>query len=325
MNHFQPSTRSPSDATRLVRAAIREADARMVEQHPWLGRDDAVAMGFFTTAVLGTGLIAAAWILGSIPTWLAICGIALTVSILHEMEHDLIHDLYLGHPVLRAGVLGTIWLAKSSLDPWTRGHMHRWHHIVSGQEEDIEERLIGLGMPWGPLRALITLFQPISIVLRPRLGRAVRARVAEGGRRPDPRAHSAPMALVLGNAVLFLFPPVALVAWILGAAWAGPALVLWVLPNTLRHTSIVFLSSNSHYVGIQRGDVVQQNQVLDHPLFWPLQFFCWNFGATHVLHHFWVRQPFWRRTLVFREVRPVLLENGVRANDFGSFVRANQY
>jgi hypothetical protein len=324
MNSKESPITSP-EATHRVRKAIRQADARLLEKHPWLGWDNAMALGFFLTALLGAAGLAVAWFQGTLPAWVAIIGIAWTVSILHEMEHDLIHDLYLPHPVVRTGVLGTIWFAKGSLDPWTRGYMHRWHHIVSGQEEDIEERLIGLGMPWGPLRVLITLVPPFSIVLRPGLGRAVRARAAEGGRRPDPRAHRAPLALVVVNAVLMLLPTISLVAWLLGAAWAWPVLVLWAIPNTLRHAAIVILSTNSHYVGIPRGSVVEQNQVLDHPIFWPLQIFCWNFGATHVLHHFLVRQPFWRRTLVFSEVRPSLLDNGVRANDLGSFTRANQY
>jgi hypothetical protein len=113
--------------------------------------------------------------------------------------------------------------------------------------------------------------------------------------------------------------------WLAGAGWAAPLLVLWVLPNTLRHAAIVTMSSSSHYTDIERGQLVQQNQILDHPVLWLLQLFCWNFGATHVLHHFVVQQPFWRRTLVFGTVRATLVEHGVRANDLGSFGRANRW
>ena len=49
-----------------------------------------------------------------------------------------------------------------------------------------------------------------------------------------------------------------------------------------------------------------------------------GFGATHVVHHFHVRQPFWRRTLIFRGVRQVLIDNGVPANDLRSFTRNNR-
>jgi len=313
------------DATRQVRAAIRAADDDLVQRYPFLGRDDGMAVGFFLLAWGGSAAICVGWWMGQVPAWLAIVGLAFTISILHEMEHDLIHDLYLPHPVVRPLVLLSIWLAKGSLDPWTRGSMHLWHHIVSGQDEDIEERLIGLGLPWGPLRVLITLAPPVSIVLRPRLRRAVRARAAAGGRRPDPRAHSAPWPLFLGNAVLFLLPLVVVLCFFMEMPWARPCLVLWVLPNVLRHGSIATLSSSSHYVAIKRGVVAEQNQILDHPMFWPLAIFSWNFGATHVMHHFLVNQPFWRRTLTFSAVREVMVENGVRANDLGTFRRANRY
>jgi fatty acid desaturase len=131
--------------------------------------------------------------------------------------------------------------------------------------------------------------------------------------------------LFLGNAVLFLLPLVVVVCFFMEMPWARPCLVLWVLPNVLRHGSIATLSSSSHYVAIRRGVVAEQNQILDHPMFWPLAIFSWNFGATHVMHHFLVKQPFWRRTLTFSAVREVMVENGVRANDLGTFRRANRY
>jgi fatty acid desaturase len=233
--------------------------------------------------------------------------------------------MYLHHPVVRDVVLLTIWFSKTSLDPWKRGRLHLWHHAVSGQEEDVEERLIGMGMKWGPSRILMTLVPPLSLLLMPGFRRTIRARVAEGGRKPELQTPEwGPLRTGL-NALFFSLPFIGLGGLLIGAGWAWPLLVLWVLPNLLRHTAIVIMSSNSHYVGIQRGVLVEQNQILDHWIFWPLQLLCWNFGATHVVHHFFVRQPFWRRTLVFPEVRPVMVEHGVRANDLGSFRRANQY
>ncbi|GEM_PF-6271721 len=307
-----------------VRAAIRREDEALVVAHPWLGRDDSVAAGGFVVALALWGALAAGWTTGWIPTVLAIVGIGLAISVLHELEHDLIHDLYLRNPATRLLLFTVIWVSKGSLDPWSRGHMHRWHHVASGQEDDIEERLIGLGLPWGPLRLLIALWPPIGLVLQPGLKRTVRARLAAGHRGPDPRAYQFAPHLLLGNALLFGMPVVAVVAWLQGAAWALPLLVLWVLPNTLRHGCIATLSANSHYVDIRRGSVVEQNQVLDHPLFWPLAVMSWNFGATHVVHHYLVRQPFWRRTLVFPRVRQVLIDAGVPHNDLGTFRRANR-
>ena len=136
---------------------LREADARLIKKHPWLDRNDAVAFGFFCLGLAIVFASALAWLMGSIPTLLTICLITLGMSILHELEHDLIHDLYLPHFFVRGFVMTTIWIVKASLDPWTRGRWHRWHHAMSGQEEDIEERLIGLGTPWGIKSVRVTL------------------------------------------------------------------------------------------------------------------------------------------------------------------------
>ena len=318
------AAQTPGPTTRQVVDALREVDARLVASHPWLGRDDLVAAGLFVAA---TGLIAACvvgWTAGVLATPWTILGIMLATSVLHEMEHDLIHDLYLAHPVVRVPVLTTIWFVKASIDPWTRGRWHRWHHKVSGQEEDIEERLIGLGLPWGPFRVLITCYPPASIVLKPGLTRAVLRRVAEGAKNPQLLGPKRWLALHGVTGLLSVLPLVAIYGLVVGAAWAWPLLVLWVLPNTIRHGAIAFMSSNSHYTHIQRGVVVQQNQILDHPVFWPLQVLCWNFGATHVVHHFFVRQPFWRRTLIFGEIRQLLVDHGVPANDLQTFRRANR-
>ena len=313
-------------ATRIIRQAILAADADLVSRHPWLDRCDAVALGLFAGAWLWMGAVAVGWWSLGLSGWLAVPAIALGLSVLHELEHDLIHDLYLGRwPAVRRAVLAGIWVGKASLAPWSRGRIHRWHHVVSGQPEDIEERLIGLGLPWGPRRLLLTVLPLGSVLVAADIRRAVRARRKAGGRTPD-LSHGPAYRGVRAIDTLFVFLPlVAVGGWLAGAGWAAPLLVLWVLPNTLRHAAIVSMSSSSHYTDIERGQLVQQNQILDHPLFWPLQLFCWNFGATHVLHHFVVQQPFWRRTLVFGSVRDTLVEQGVRANDLGSFKRANRW
>ena len=303
---------------------LREADARLIKKHPWLDRNDAVAFGFFCLGLAIVFASALAWLMGSIPTLLTICLITLGMSILHELEHDLIHDLYLPHFFVRGFVMTTIWIVKASLDPWTRGRWHRWHHSMSGQEEDIEERLIGLGTPWGIKRVLVTLLPAGTILLKPGLSRAIGRYVERGGKNPELLGPPGWWKFHLITGLLAITPFVALGGWLLGTSWAWPMLVLWVFPNMLRHTTIAIMSSNSHYTGIQKGALMEQNQILDHPLFWPFQFFCWNFGATHVVHHFLVRQPFWRRTLIFGSVRQNMVENGIPANDFHTFFRANR-
>jgi fatty acid desaturase len=325
MAHTKQNQRTPvkeqAGAVREILTSLRAADARLVERHPWLDRNDAIALFLYFASFAVIGLCGYAWWVGSLSAPFTIIGITLGLSVLHEMEHDLIHDLYLPNQAIRIPVLTTIWFAKASIDPWTRGRWHIWHHAVSGQEEDIEERLIGMGMPWGPRRVLITLLPAASLLVKPSLRRAFIKRAKNGGSRPN---FEGPVGIKVITGLLAALPFVAIGGAIAGAAWAWPLLVLVVLPNTLRHSTIVIMSSNSHYADIQRGSILEQNQILDHPIFWPLQFFCWNFGATHVVHHFFVRQPFWRRTLIFRECRQSMVDHGVPANDFGSIGRANR-
>lgn len=70
------------------------------------------------------------------------------------------------------------------------------------------------------------------------------------------------------------------------------AVVVLVGPNVLRTFCLHFVSSNMHYYGdVEPGNVIQQTQVLNPWWLWPLQAFCCNFGSTHGIHHFVVKEP----------------------------------
>jgi hypothetical protein len=74
---------------------------------------------------------------------MAIPLMALPISILHELEHDLIHNLYFRSRVwVQHLMFFVIWFCKLSLNPWYRRGIHLKHHLVSGHKTDIEERLI---------------------------------------------------------------------------------------------------------------------------------------------------------------------------------------
>ena len=57
----------------------------------------------------------------------------------------------------------------------------------------------------------------------------------------------------------------------------------------------------------------------------PLQLFCFNFGSTHGIHHFVVRDPFYLRQMIAPGAHKVMRDNGVRFNDFNTLVRRNRY
>jgi hypothetical protein len=101
--------------------------------------------------------------------------------------------------------------------------------------------------------------------------------------------------------------------------------VCWLIPNVIRSFCLHFISSSMHYFGdVEPGNVMQQTQVFTHPIFWPMQLFCFNFGATHAIHHFVVGQPFYLRQMLASQAHQVMRDMGVRFNDLGSFKRANR-
>ena len=57
----------------------------------------------------------------------------------------------------------------------------------------------------------------------------------------------------------------------------------------------------------------------------PLQFFTFNFGATHTIHHFLVSQPFYLRQLVAAKAHAAFKEYGVRFNDAETVLRGNRW
>ncbi len=308
--------------------SIRDAETDLRTRHRWLAHawQDHLGLAVYGGAWLGIAMVAVGWGTGLLPGWLTVPLVALGLSLLHELEHDLIHDLYFNdRPRVQDALFAGIWLAKMSLNPWSRRRLHRYHHRVSGQPEDIEERLIGLGLPWGPARLTLSLLPAGSLVVVPAITRDVRAAVRAGAPRPDLEYARGFGILRAIDGIFLLLPFVVLPLALLGRPWAVALAVLWVLPNTLRHLSIVVVSSNSHYTDIPRGSLHAQNQVLDHWLLWPLQLFCFNFGATHILHHYVVKQPFYLRQMVAPVVRPVLLRTGVKCNDLGTFGRANRH
>jgi len=311
------------DQVRLVRRTIVAAEAALRRRWSVLRYQDALGLAFWIVALGAMAGTALLYLNGLMPAVLAIVVNALAASVLHELEHDLIHNLYFRHaPWVQNLMFTGAWLGKTSLNPWNRRELHLRHHRVSGQHGDVEERLIGLGEKRLWLR-ILTSFLPLLAVVA-YLPRTMRAAVDW---RP-----LAPGLFTLARwrqrlDVAFGVAPIVLAILALqGRTWAMSVLVLLVLPNLVRHGSLALLSSYTHYYGdIPEHDVTVQNQILRHPLLWPLQIFCWNFGATHILHHYYVPQPFFIRHLVRREAWQALESIGTRVNDAGIVKRANRY
>jgi hypothetical protein len=276
---------------------------------------------------------------------------AFFMSLLHELEHDLIHRLYLkDQPPLYNALMIGVWLFRpSTINPFVRRDWHLHHHRVSGTSTDLEERAITNGEPWGLRRLLMTLDNVLAFTLRPRTMREMLLGYA-AAQKPTTRKER--MRILWRNR-LSLFPLANLhfglwhlFLFVHGLELVAPGTaarllptfvqhsmpvvdflcVVLLMPNVLRSFCLHFVSSNIHYYGdIEPRNVVQQTQVWTSPWVFPLQLFCFNFGSTHAIHHFVVQEPFYLRQMIAGEAHAVMRAHGVRFNDFGSLLRANRF
>ena len=101
---------------------------------------------------------------------------------------------------------------------------------------------------------------------------------------------------------------------------------IFVILNLIRQFCLHFITSNMHYYGdIEDGNLLQQTQELNVWWTWSFQLFCFNFEATHSIHHFVVNETFYNRQLIVRKAHEIMKAGGVPFNDFQSFFRNNNY
>jgi len=227
-----------------------------------------------------------------------------------------------------------VWLMRpNTVNPWYRREMHLNHHKASGTKNDLEERIIGNGMKFGLFRLLISLDSFISISLRAKeLGRLKQFNYFNFALKGAPLAYiylvvlygfcgiHSYQAIAPAIGLSVNYPP-----WLLASIeLLDVVAVVWILPNTLRAFCLHGISAALHYYG-DVNHLNKQCQVLNHWTLTPIQLFCFNFGSTHIIHHFYVPQPFYIRQLIAKEIHPVMREQGIRFNDFHSLVRANRF
>ncbi|MDI1259516.1 fatty acid desaturase [Aquabacterium sp.] len=338
--------------TQLIRQQVSALGDMARQRHPWLAHQNAIGLSIQLAAIGGMVLCSWLYLSGQLPWWGAVPLIGMLASLTHEIEHDLIHLLYFKQrPWVQHALLLLGWLSRpSTVNPWMRRQMHFHHHKKSGHPSDFEERAITNGEAWGLKRLFMTLDNMLAIMLRPNTMRSVVRQYVEDAEQPASRAEwraalfrKALSYMPLGHAfwaawhAFVVFHLVDLVAAWMGQpiAWSpelrsavsvlDAVTVCLIAPNILRNFCLHFISSNMHYYGdVEAGNVMQQTQVLNHPVFWPMQLFCFNFGSTHAIHHFVVGQPFYLRQMIASEAHEVLRSNGVRFNDLGTFRRANR-
>ncbi|MFJ2357946.1 fatty acid desaturase [Pseudomonas fluorescens] len=334
-----PPRHNAAQRSAHIREVVLAKGVELRERYPILQHQDALGAGILAFALAGMIGSAALYITGHMAWWVCLLLNAFFASLTHELEHDLIHSMYFRKQrVPHNLMLGLVWLARpSTINPWIRRHLHLNHHKVSGTETDMEERAITNGEPWGFARLLMVGDNVMSAFIR-----MLRAKTWAHKFSIIKRSLKvyAPLALVHWAAwyVFLGFHAANGIAYLMGSPieWSATTLsvmqvidiaaVVIIGPNVLRTFCLHFISSNMHYYGdIEAGNVLQQCQVLNPWWLWPLQAFCFNFGSSHGIHHFVVKEPFYIRQMTVPVAHKVMREMGVRFNDFGTFGRANRF
>lgn len=334
-----------------IRQGIMEAGNELRDRHPWLEKNqNLIGMSIFLLSIAGIIGTAAAYAMGSIAWYVTIPLAAVFMSFLHELEHDLIHSMYFRKSKFWNNfMMAGVWLFRpSTISPWVRRRLHIHHHKFSGTESDLEERGITNGEPWGLKRLLMTGDNMLAVYLRPFATVKMMKVFIRTEAKSKAEARQIRRENILGYFPLGLMHYTLwhgfivyhlglLVSGSMGIEVAVPAVlqnimhvvnflvVVLCAPNALRTFSLHFVSSNMHYYGdVEKGNIVQQCQVWTTPWVIPFHLFCFNFAGTHAIHHFVVRDPFYIRQAIAPGLYPLLRENGVRFNDFGTFKRANR-
>ncbi len=246
-----------SERARRVRRWIRRGEKRLRARHPVLNHPDAIAA--VSTVIPVAGMVGLGWLyaLGHVSAMVCILGNAFLASILHEIEHDLIHHLYFqARPVARNLALLLAWAFRGNVvHGWYRRRIHLHHHKASGTLTDVEERLLGLGQPWGPRRILVMVDGAMAFLLNAR----VLQDEAPGFRRRELALASVPVYPVFAFVLLSFLAAQGLRLFVPGYvpsplfAALYPTIdvlaVSWVFPNYLRQAALQIVSSNVHYYG----------------------------------------------------------------------------
>ncbi len=334
-----PAGMTDSEKTEHIKKVVTAEGVDLRKRHPILNHQNAIGAMILLISLVGMIVTAVLYINHQLSAWFAIPIIAFFASLTHELEHDLIHWMYFRKkPWAHHLMMGLVWLARpSTINPWKRRELHFNHHKNSGTEVDLEERALTNGEQWS-IRRLIAIGDN---------GLAVLFRIIS--------ANNWTVRKVIFKRAFMAYFPLGIIHWSLWyiflgfhaidtvsgwanvpIAWSVTTLnimhviniltVVWIAPNVLRTFCLHFVTSNMHYYGdVELGNVIQQTQVLTPWWMMPFQLFCFNFGSTHAIHHFVVKEPFYIRQMTAPVAHKVMRDMGVRFNDVGTFKRANRW
>jgi fatty acid desaturase len=313
--------------TDRIVSAIRQEEARVRAKYAVLKHQDAIAVCVLLFSVGGIVTSGYLYFLGSIPAAVCIVATAFLASLSQELEHDLIHKMYFRkNPIIQNLMMFIVWMVRPvSVSPWYRRDIHLLHHRTSGTAEDLEERLIGNGIKNHLIRFIVMVDGFAGLALRSRVLMKDNKRfsLAEVLKASFPFTYIHytlwhtflvyHLAMFAIEAMGVAMPPPAWMKSAMGVVdfWV----VVLIAPNVLRQFCLNFTSSYMHYFGDGISNLFEETQIVRQWYMRPVQLFCFNFGITHTIHHFYPSQPFFVRSLVADHAEKVMIENGVKCND----------
>ncbi|MEY3084324.1 MAG: hypothetical protein RL037_504 [Bacteroidota bacterium] len=342
-----PLTSIDQEKIKRITSALRNEHDRLRSKYKLLKFQDILGLSILLLCIVSIGFASMYWLKGQMSTVFLVLWVAFWTSILHELEHDLIHGLYFKKSKLMVNLMTLlVWIFRPlTLNPWIRKYWHHHHHQHSGKVIDIEERGVTNGEKWSLKRLIMTPDLLFSFMFRcVRIIREIKAEYSAH------RLQAKDMKM-LRKTLIFGFMPIGIPAYLVFYVWVifklllafdvsisnedtmiwwcsalDPIVYIFILPNYIRQFCLHFITSNMHYYGdVAHGDVVRQTQVLNAWWTWPFQLFCFNFGSTHSIHHFVVNEPFYTRQLSMKRAHEVFRKEGIKFNDIGSFFRGNRY
>lgn len=314
-------------------AFIKQEETNLRTKYAFLAQQNLLGLVMLLMSVCGYIASGSLYFYGVIPAWVCIIMAALSASIAHEIEHDLIHLQYFkNRKFIYHVMMFMVWIIRpNTINPWYRKGIHLNHHKTSGTPQDIEERLVGNGIKSHALRILVICDGLLGLILRTKqFSREIKGysffSVFNAG-----FPFTTLYYLVLYSFILFhganilTSNTIGFPLWLASVMeWVNVCMVVWVAPNFLRAICLNLVTSSMHYYG-GSYNLLQQTQVLNHRAFMPFQWFCFNFGNTHTIHHFVPNQPFYIRQAISKSVNVLLKEKGVKFNDLVSVLAANKY
>lgn len=327
------STNTSLQNTRAIVKEIKTEEQLLRQKYSFLSYQNTIGMAILLVslfAMVGLGVL---YYLAIIPAWVCIILAAVAASISHELEHDLIHKQYFSNNAfVHNFMMATVWLMRpNTINPWYRRKIHLHHHQVSGTQQDLEERLVGNGIKNPLLRFIVIVDGLLGLIINTkRFKREIKnfsfGEVFHAG-FPVTTAYFIVLYVTIAFHVINLLAPLAANSpeWALSILQVFEFLmVVLVLPNIVRSSSLNFVTSCMHYYG-GVNNVHEQTHVLTSRWFTPFHLFCFNFGRTHTIHHFVPNQPFYIRQIISAKINKMMKDHGVRFNDFESIKNANFY